>query len=172
MSTPKTIAAATKLLERYADLDGRIALVEADRTVAIAQANQRADVAAAPMLQERDHIAIVLEPWWDKAGADLAGGNKSVQLGGCKVGTRDSRPKLAHQFDTDDKAVEALRGSRFAKMAVKVRYSLDRAATLKLLQIGGKTSAAIKALGFREESGQDQFFVQRVEQPGTITSGS
>jgi hypothetical protein len=54
---PKSLAAATRLLERYADLDARLALVEEDRTAAIAAANQRADVAATPMIKERDSIA-------------------------------------------------------------------------------------------------------------------
>src|SRR4051812_43625331 len=106
---PKSQAAATKLLEEYADLDGRVALVEEERAKAIASANQRADAAVAPMLERRAAIAAAVESWWPGAAPHIANGKKSVELGGCIIGTKKSRAKLAHAFDTDDKAAEALR---------------------------------------------------------------
>jgi phage host-nuclease inhibitor protein Gam len=168
ISAPKTQPAALALLEEYADLDARVALVEADRTDNIAAANARADSAAAPMRERQAEIAAAIESWWPKAAATIAGGKKSVQLGGCIIGTKMSRGKLAHSFDSDDKAVEALRGSRFAKHTTKVKYSLDRAATLKLIEVGGKTAASIRALGFSIELGSDQFYIERVQQDRTV----
>lgn len=169
-ATPRTIAAATRLLERYADLDARCALLEQDRTNAIAAANQRADVASAPMLAELAKISAALEQWWPSASAEVAGSKKSAQLGGCMIGTKLSRPKLAHGFESDDKALEALLATRFAKHTTRVKYSLDRVSTMKLLAVGGKTGQAIAGLGFRAVPGEDQFFVQRAEQVGSITS--
>ena len=168
IASPKTQADATALLEEYADLDARVALVEADRTDNIAAANARADVAAAPMRERQAEIAAAIAGWWPKAAATIAGGKKSVQLGGCIIGTKMSRATLAHSFDSDDKAVEALRGSRFAKHTTKVKYSLDRAATMKLIEVGGKTAAAIRELGFAIKSGSDQFYIERVQQDRTI----
>lgn len=167
---PKSQAAASKLLEEYADLDARITQVEADRTDNIAAANAKADTAAAPMHERKAVITAALESWWPSAALAIAGGKKSVQLGGCIIGTKKSRARLAHGFESDDKAVEALRGSRFAKHTTKVRYSLDRMATLKLLEIGGKTGASIAALGFSIEPGTDAFYIERVQQDRTISS--
>lgn len=170
IARPKSTAEATQLLERYADLALRIDLVEADRNDAIATANQRADVAATPMLEEMASLSQALAPWWAKSAAALADGRKSSELGGCIIGTRKSRDSLAHGFTNDDKAVEALRASRYAKHTTRVKYSLDRTATLKLLQIGGKTAKSIAALGFSIEPGADLFFVERVQQDRTIGS--
>jgi O-acetylhomoserine/O-acetylserine sulfhydrylase-like pyridoxal-dependent enzyme len=170
IAIPKSQAAATQLLEEYADLDSRIALLEEDRSIDIAAANQRADTAAAPMLERCRAIEAQLANWWPHAAANIAGGRKSVQLGGCIIGTRKSRAKLAHSFENDDKAVEALRGTRFANHTTKVKYSLDRAATLKLIELGGKTGASIRDLGFSIDVGSDQFFVERVQQDRTVGS--
>jgi hypothetical protein len=158
---PKTIAAATALLEQYADITARIDLVEADRAERVANANAWADTAAQPMLDELVAIGAALEAWWQAGGSDVAGGKKSAELGGCVIGLRMSRPKLAHGFESDDKATEALCGTRWAKRTTKTKYSLDRPATLKLLQLGGKAAAAVASLGFLVEPGADSFFVER-----------
>jgi hypothetical protein len=169
--TPKSIAAATKLLEEYADLDGRIALLEEDRSADIAAANQRADIAAAPMIKRRDDITAIVEPWWPFAfAADVSKGKKSMQLGGCLLGVRKSKDKLAHDFESDDKAALALFKTRFRRHTTRLKVALDRMATLKLLQLGGKTGAAVAELGFKIEPGTDQFFVERVQQERTIGS--
>jgi hypothetical protein len=158
--TPRTAAGAMKLLGAYADLASRVDLVEADRADAIATANRRADSACEPMIEEMAGIAAALEPWWTGAGHELAGGKKSMELGGCVIGSRKSRPKLAHGFDTDEKAIEALRSTRWAKLTTRVSYSLDRTGTSKLLQLGGKAGQDIASLGFSIEQAE-QFFVER-----------
>jgi hypothetical protein len=158
---PKTVNAATQLLERYADLTARVELVEADRAERVANANAWADTAAQPMLEDLVALGAALEAWWMKGGSDVAGGKKSAELGGCSIGLRMARAKLAHGFESDDKAIEALRGTRWAKQTTKIKYSLDRPATLKLLQMGGKAGSDVAALGFSVEPGNDSFFVQR-----------
>jgi hypothetical protein len=168
-ATPKTMAAVTRLLEEYADLDGRIALVEEDRSADIAAANQHADVAAAPMVKRRDEIAGILETWWPHAVAnDVSKGKKSMQLGGCLLGTRKGRPSVAHDFESDDKAIAAI-PSRIIKQCTRIRYSLDRAGIAKALQLDGAAARILTALGFRLDQ-PERFFVERVQQDRTIGS--
>jgi hypothetical protein len=165
---PKSLAAATKLLEEYANLDARIAAVEQDRALAIAKANQWADTAAGPMIEARDRIAAAVESWWPHAAPLIAAGKKSVELGGCMVGSRTARARLGHSFENDDKAVEALQKTRYLRQTTKVKHSLDRTATLKLLQLKGKIGTALQAIGFKIDEPGDQFFVERVQQAATI----
>jgi hypothetical protein len=158
--TPRSLAAATKLLEEHADLTSRVEIVEADRAERVDKANAWADLAKQPMLARIEAIGIALETWWNLGGSALADGKKSMELGGCVIGSRKSRPKLAHGFESDAKATEALLGTRFAKHTTRVSYSLDRTGTLKLLQVGGKTAATIASLGFSIEQGE-RFYVER-----------
>jgi hypothetical protein len=159
---PRTLAAATQLLEEFADLTSRVALVEEDRCERIAKANAWADTAAQPMLARLEEIRAAIEPWWSQSGHELASGKKSMELGGCVIGSRMSRPKLAHGFETDAKATEALLGTRWAKRTTRISYSLNRTGTLQLLQQGGKAAADVASLGFSIEQG-DRFFVERPE---------
>lgn len=167
---PKSQAAATKLLEEYADLDARVALLGEDRTNAIVAANKRADVAAEPMLKRQAEIAEAIGSWWPAAAPHIAGGKKSVQLGGCIIGTKKSRDTLAHSFESDDAAALVLFKSRFRRHATKLKVTIDKVATLKLMLLGGKTGAAIEELGFSIAPGADAFYVERVQQDRTVGS--
>lgn len=169
--TPRNVAQATVLLSRYAAIESDVAEIESVRNGSIARANELADERLAPALAELAEIRAKLEPWWASAHAELAGKRKSIELGGCKVGMRLTRSKLVHGFEDEDKATEALRGTRYARQTVRVRYSVDRAGTSKLLQLGGKTAETIAALGFSVEPGVDEFFVERAEQDGTLGPG-
>ena len=166
-ATPKSLPAATRLLERFAELDGRLALVEERRSAEIGRANASADADAAPLIKELGDIAAALEGWWPSAAPAIAGGKKSVELGGCVLGSRLSRPRLTHGFESDDKAVEALRETRWFKQTTRVRYSLDRTAAGKLLTLGGKAGADLAGLGFAIEQA-DSFFIERAKQAATI----
>ncbi|HXH52552.1 MAG TPA: host-nuclease inhibitor Gam family protein [Sphingomicrobium sp.] len=159
-AVPRSLPAATRLLERLADLDGQIAAVEEVRSRETARVNADADAEAAPLVKEREAIAAALEPWWHAEGPDLAKGKKSMEIAGCLIGLRLSRPKLSHGFESDDKATEALRGTRWARQTTRVKYSLDRTATVKLLQLGGKAGADLSSLGFSVAQ-EDAFFVER-----------
>jgi len=160
MRPPKTVPAATQLLERFAVVSGLVQKIEAFRGRRIALANAAADRDTQPLLAELEQISAVLEAWWTSGGSDVAVGKKSTELGGCVIGSRMSRPKLAHGFENDEKAIEALRGTRWAKRTTRISYSLDRTATLKLLQVGGKAGSDVASLGFSIEQG-DRFFVER-----------
>jgi hypothetical protein len=157
---PKSTAAATRLLERHAEIEGRLAGIDEKRSRIIVKANAAADNAAAPLIKEIEGIAAAIESWWRAGGSVIAGDKKSTELGGCKIGLRTSRPKLAHGFESDDKAIEALRGTRWAKRTTRVSYSLDRTGTLKLLQLGGKAASDVASLGFSIEQ-DERFFLER-----------
>lgn len=166
---PRTIEQATALLAHYAEVDTQLAETEANRKAELGRINAAADAVAAPLIAELQAISTRLKPWWQDSGKSVAPkGRKSAQLGGCMIGSRMSKATLGHGFKDDAEAVEALRATRYGKHTTSVKYSLDRAAALKLLQVGGKTATAIKELGFSVVEPTEQFFIQRVEQPGTI----
>lgn len=158
--TPASVAQASRLLERYAEAEGCLADVESTRSAELARINAEADSEAAPLNAELEKIREALEPWWRASGRDLAQGKKSVELAGCLIGLRLSRPKLAHGFESEDKAIEAVQATRWARQTTRVKYSLDRTATAKLLQLGGKAAADLSSLGFSVEQ-EEHFFVDR-----------
>jgi phage host-nuclease inhibitor protein Gam len=168
VKAPKNAAQATALLERYAALVDDVATIEARRNRMIARANAAADAKMAPLAAEAQAVALKVEPWWRANAAELGGKRKSIELGGCMIGTRSSRPQLQHSHETDEKAVEALRGTRYAKQGVRVSYSLYKTGVQLLLGVGGRTAAALGELGFSIKAGTDEFFVKRAEQAGTI----
>lgn len=162
---PRSIEAATALCERFTELDGQIATIEAERRDGIAAINARADQAANDLIAQRDLIAAKIEPWWNGAEAQLTKGKrKSIELGGCMLGTREGRSVLQVAGAEDD-VVAALKGLRWAKPFVRVKTTLDRMAVLK--GIDGKHSAALAKLGVTRKAGEAVFFIQRTEQQGT-----
>lgn len=170
--TPKSVAAARSLLEHYAELDAALAAIEAERTAGITAANAIADKAAAPLLTSLAQIREKLEPWWrGPAGQQLAGKRKSIELGGCMIGSRLNKPKLVHTFDNDEAALAALVASRFRKATTRTTTSLDKAAIGRLLGASNATSKALAELGFKTDQG-DTFILERAEQEGTIASAS
>jgi hypothetical protein len=167
---PANAAAAAPLLARFAVVDGELAAVQARRRDQLTLVNSAADSQAGPLIAELKLLGERLQPWWDREGAALAKGRKSVQLGGCVIGYRTARARLEHGFANDAAAVEALRATRYGKQTTRLTYSLDRTATTKLVQGEGKTAEKLAELGFRVVKGE-QFFVERVEQAGTVGAG-
>ncbi|MFN3387453.1 MAG: host-nuclease inhibitor Gam family protein [Allosphingosinicella sp.] len=166
--TPRTTEQATALLERHAEIEALVASIEGNREKLIARVNGRADARLVPLLEEALQIREKVEPWWKEKGtALLAKGRKSLQLGGCTIGTRTSRGKLEHDFEDDEAAVAAVRHQSFWKKALQVRLYLHRANISTLLSLGGKTGETLKELGFRIQKGE-QFFIERVSQDGAI----
>ena len=164
--TPRTRDAAMLLLERRSAVAGELAAITANRDAAIVVTNAAADTLAAPLIAEADALDAVLAAWWPSAAAELTGGKrKSVELGGCMVGTKLSRATLDHGFDSDDAAAAALKPLAWAKPYLRVAYRVDRAATLKALE-GGRHETKLAELGFRRVPGDDRFFVEPVGQAG------
>ncbi|MDE8654786.1 host-nuclease inhibitor Gam family protein [Novosphingobium album (ex Liu et al. 2023)] len=164
--TPRSVKAATELLERYAAIEGDIALIENVRNAAIAEANKSADAGAEPLIAERDLIREKLAPWWKDAAASLTAGNrKSIELGGCMIGTRAGRDSLAINGD-EDAIAEKLSKRDWAKPLVRVVTRLDKKAIMK--SIDGVYRKQLAALGLSRKAGGEQFFVERAEQGGTV----
>lgn len=169
LRTPRTLEQATALAARFAALDTRLAEIEGERTSQIGQINAACDIEAGPITEQLAAIAQAMAPWWARHGITLTQGKrKSAELGGCMIGARSQRARLAHGFDSEELAVAALMGSPYRKATIVVKYSIDRAATLKLLDGKSATAKGLSALGFRVERPEEAFFISRVEQSGTI----
>lgn len=165
---PRSLKEATALLERYAMLDGQIAAIEAERQDAIAAVNARADTAGNALIARRDAIAAKVEPWWAENRAELIKGKrKSIELGGCMIGSRAGRAKLGIAGEEGD-LVAALKERRWAKTLLKVSTSLDKVALLKA--VNGPRGPALKELGVSRAEGVETFYVERVVQDGTLAS--
>jgi len=163
---PRSLKQAQRLCELYTELAGKVAAIEEERDAAIAAANARADELLAPLLQERDQIAEKVEPWFLEAKDELLDGKrKSIELGGCELGTRKGKAKLGIAGNKDD-AVEKLGSLRWAKPFLKTTVSLDVPAISKGLL--GKHGSKLHEEGFAIVAGIDVFYMKRTEQGGTL----
>lgn len=170
IKAPKSLEQATKLLQRYASISGAAAALNARRDRAVARLSARIDAHLVPLTAELAGIAAALQPWWVENGRHyLPKGRKSMTLGGCTIGSKAGAGKLAHGYATEALALQALRGSRYARKTTTVTYSIDKKATAKLLELGGKTGAAIADLGFRVDK-VEQFVLAPLEQGGAVGS--
>lgn len=163
---PLSAAAASTMLERFAELDGQAAAIDAERQEAIAKINANADTLMLPLREELDEIEAKVSPWWSKTGHELAQGKrKSIELGGCMIGSRASRATLAIAGDLKD-VVSAMTGLRWAKPFLNFTVSLNR--TITLQDFDGRHGPKLLELGITRREGDDSFFVRRVDQAGTI----
>ena len=171
MAAPRSIKAATAKLERYAELDGQIAAVEADRQDAIAAINARCDTAANDLIAERDRIAGEVETWWTKSGHKLLSrftpSRKTMELGGCVLGTRSSPDSLSVAGKAGAIA-EALQATRWGRKFVRTTFALKRRELLDALD--GPNAEALAELGLTRQTGAETFQLSRADQDGTMGS--
>ncbi|MFA7505281.1 MAG: host-nuclease inhibitor Gam family protein [Burkholderiaceae bacterium] len=162
---PRTTEQATAMLERFAVLADEIGAVEADRNAAIADANAIADKALEPLLAEQGVLLTKLEPWWAKASAELTKGKrKSIELGGCMIGSRLGRDTLG-TADELEPVIAWLQKREWAAPLLRVTTTIDRAAVLK--SIDGCYKRQLANMGFSRIAGAETFYVVRAEQQGT-----
>lgn len=167
---PKTVKAATKLLEQYADVDGQLASIEEARRAELVKVNATFDDLAAPLLTKRDRMLGKLVAWWPDAGPGLTGGvRKSIALGGCEIGSRSSRATLGIAGDVA-KVTAALANKPWSAEMVTRTVSIDRAAVLK--SIDGAHAKDLAKLGFSKVDGVETVFVKRVQQGGTMAAAA
>jgi phage host-nuclease inhibitor protein Gam len=167
---PRSTEQAAVLLEHWADLDAQIAAIEADRKDSIADVNARCDRAETELLRRRDAVNQKLASWWAKAGEKLTEGKrKSIELGGCEIGSVKARATLTIAGEEKD-VVAALSALRWAKPFLRIKASLDRVALLKGLD--GRHSVALAELGVGRDKGAEQFTLKRVDQNGTLGKNS
>lgn len=164
IATPRTTEAATALLARHAEIDAAIAAAEADRQSQIASVNAAADAVIEPMVADRAKLQGALAPWWARVAPDLTGGKrKSIELGGCRIGTRTSAEKVEFSDGDDKAALAALADSPARASATEIKRVLDKKAIAAALKGKAKIRATLEALGFRLAGGEDTFFVSRVD---------
>lgn len=164
--TPRNTEQATGLLERYAVLDGQLAHIEGVRSTLISKANASADASAKPVLDELEDIRTKLQPWWTSAAAELTKGKrKSIELGGCVIGTREGKDKLGTADDLEP-VIKSLQRREWAKPLLITTVSIDKAAVLKSLD--GVYKRQLGELGFSRVDGGVTFYVKRTEQGGTL----
>lgn len=161
--TPKTLEGATALCERHAALSATVSDAEAVRQGELARVNAAADAELVPIINELDAISEALRLWWPKGGRALTGDKrKSVELGGCKIGTRADPEKIA--FDGDEKAqLAAVETAKLNGVATTVKRVIDRSGILALLKKDGATAAKLRAAGFTIVGGGETFFIKRAD---------
>lgn len=169
---PRTVEQATELLERVSRLDGEASTIAANRDAAIAATNAIADSLLVPVLEERAAIAGVLEAWWSKDGSTLLSGKrKTLELGGCMIGTKAASIALTFGNSDDfDAAVDRLRSERWGKPFVRVSYAVDKKAVKDVVTTAKSARGEqLKQLGFGTRGGADVFVLTTVTQAGTVT---
>ena len=166
---PRTVEQATELLDQISRLDGEAASINASRDAAVAATNATADALLVPVLGERTAIAGVIETWWSANGAALLKGKrKTVELGGCIIGTKAAPLALTFGNSDDfDVAVARLREQRWAKPYVRTTHAVDKTATKEALA-EGKHAEQLRALGFGTRGGAPAFLLKAVAQAGTV----
>jgi phage host-nuclease inhibitor protein Gam len=165
--TPKSKGAATAMLERFARVDAAIGGIEDERNAAIGRVNAEADAALAPMITERDAIRDKLTVWWREAGHALADGKrKSIELGGCMIGSRAGKPSLG--IDGDEAVIiTALQRRDWAAPLLRTKVSIDKAAVLK--SIDGVYKRQLEGMGFSRVVPEETVWIERTAQAGTVT---
>lgn len=157
-------------LEQFAATERELAQIEAERTRLLGEVNAEADQLARPVLAEQAKLCSAIAVWWAKDGAALCpSGRKSIELGGCMIGSRAARITLGLVVG-EDIAVAALNAVRWGKAFLRTKVSLDRAALLKALD--GPRGGELKDLGLRADGGGETFFVARVAQAGTLSGAA
>lgn len=166
MRVPKSLPAATALVERFALIDAELSRIEAVRTAAIVAANQVADEAGASLLVEREDLVTALGKWWPGAAPNLTKGKrKSIELAGCVIGSKSGRAKLALDCE-EEPVIAAMAKLRWAKSLLQIKLSLRRTAILAALS--GPRAGELGKLGFRIDDGTEMFYIERAAQDGTL----
>ena len=165
IAEPLTLEQATALLERHAVLEGQLAHIEGVRSTLISKTNAASDASAKPVLDEIAEIYAKLQPWWAVAAPELTKGKrKSIELGGCLIGTREGKDKLGTAEDLEP-VIKSLQRREWAKPLLITTVSIDRAAILK--SVDGVYKRQLAELGFSRIDGGTTFYVKRTEQGGT-----
>ncbi|WP_230630673.1 host-nuclease inhibitor Gam family protein [Sphingomonas sp. Leaf37] len=160
---------ATPLIERYAALGTELALADVARNDAITAANTAADRITVPIVDEMTAIREQLEPWWRRNAATLLPTKrKSMELGGCVIGSKTGSTSVTFALGNDELAASTLQAARWSKAYVRVKPSVDKAAVKTAL--AGKDGDKLRALGFGVTTPIETFILDRADQSGTVTA--
>ncbi len=170
----------TARVGRFAMLSAEIERLDAEAGEAIAQIKSDLAQRLQPLAVEMKAILTAAKPWWAANGEQLTDGKKkSVELAGCLIGKRLSKPALAHP-KPEDVAIELIKGHGWPAL-LRVKEELDKPAIMKALayQPGladdlTENEAALdicdtlQALGFYV-SQKEEFFIARLADPAKPT---
>lgn len=169
IATPTSLPEATALLKRVARHDAAIAAANAERAAAIAAANAAADKKLAAILPKRDALVAAIEPWWRAHGVELlTGKRKTVELGGCTIGTKAGATSLAITSGDFDAAATLLRASNWGAAFIREKVEIEKQAVKAGLD--GEFADELRALGFHLTGGGERFVLAGVTQPGTLSA--
>lgn len=188
MKSPAT-PAITSLDELTARV-GRFGALSAQIDLHIARANQEIaaikaslDAATAPLAAEMKAIITAAKPWWAANSQQLTDGKKkSVELAGCLIGERLSKPSLA--FPKPEHHAINLIEAQGWKAMLRVTTELDKVAILKALAFvppeaasGAEIDGIVEALDLRDGlrrfgfdiAQKEEFFIARAAEPAPPT---
>jgi phage host-nuclease inhibitor protein Gam len=135
VDAPQTLDEAISLLDRTSALMAGLSSLEADREASLAAIAAAHDAVAGPVEQELKSLFIRLKPWWEVARDQLTDGKrKSVELGGCVIGTRTANPSLKlPKGKSADEVIEMLMNFGLAQFC-NVKTTLNKAAIIMALR--------------------------------------
>lgn len=164
---PKTLAAAVRLGEQFATVDGAIADIERRRTDRIAAINADLDAEAAPLLRQRDKLGARVTAWWEASGRGIAAADmrKSIEIGGCMVSERSAPASLVLAGD-EAAIVKALQAKAWGADLLKTTVRLDKRALLK--SIDGVYARDLGKMGLSRGGGEAIIAIARTAQTGTV----
>ncbi|MCP3729274.1 host-nuclease inhibitor Gam family protein [Sphingomonas sp. MG17] len=163
IAAPQSTKDAARLLQRYGKTLGQIASLEATRTSLKAAIDASTDKKLVPLVAKLAPIAEVLEPWWRANAAELTKGErKSIELGGCMIGTKLGSASLAYAHQDKDFGLAKLQAAKWAEPLISVTYAVDKTAVRKALK--GDRGAALKLMGYAEAQ-PESFFIRAIETP-------
>lgn len=155
--------AAMSALKRVARIDGAIASLEGTRKALIAKINAASDPKLVKLINEREQLCATLEPWWAANAAALTNGErKSIELGGCMIGTALGTPSLVYGPGDRDFGLSKLKAAKWAKKLVRVTFAVDKVEVRK--ELDGARADDLKDMGY-EVRQTETFFVRALEVP-------
>lgn len=161
-------------LGRFAHLSANADTIIALAEEKIAEIKAQRDAALQPIAAEMKRIQQEAQPWWSANGEQLTDGKKkSVELAGCLIGERLSKPSLAYP-KPENHAIALIEGREWNAL-LRVKKELDKPAILKALafelpEVETDALAEFDALEMRkllEDLGfaiaqKEEFFIARV----------
>lgn len=126
-------------LAQLVDRLGRFAALSADADTIVALAEEKIaelkaqrDAALLPIAVEMKKIQQDAQPWWSANAEQLTDGKKkSVELAGCLIGERLSKPSLAYP-KPEQHAIALIEGRQWNAL-LRVKKEMDKPAIMKAL---------------------------------------
>lgn len=158
-TAPATLEQATAMIDGYAALSADIAAIEAERAVRRAEVDKDCDERIGYRAAQMANMFAELKAWWAVAGADVAKGKRSAEIGPVAIGIRKT-PSALKMKGSAKANIEALLRAGFARY-LKVKHSLDKEAIKRELAQQTKPLDAprLTEMGFSINS-KDEFFIQ------------